>query len=79
MVFFLAIYDGFVPANYDLQFFALPTERAKEVGSDPTAAGGGEREGSEWQRSADDAAALAARKLPGTATVHSTRQDDRTV
>ena len=25
----MAIYDGFVPANYDLQFFALPTERCE--------------------------------------------------
>ena len=75
----MAIIDASASMIYDHQSVALPTERAKEVGSDPTAAGGGEREGSEWQRSADDAAALAARKLPGTATVHSTRQDDRTV
>ena len=37
-------------------------------GSEPTAAGGGRKEASEWQRSADDAAASAARKMPGTAT-----------
>ena len=29
---------------------------------------GGRREGSEWQRSADDEAAQSARKMPGTAT-----------
>ena len=38
------------------------------TGSDATAASGGLRELSEWQRSADDAAALSARKMPGTAT-----------
>ena len=38
------------------------------MGSEPTAAGGGRKEASEWQRSADDEAALSARKMPGTAT-----------
>jgi len=41
---------------------------SSNLGSDPTAAGGGRREGSEWQRSADDEAAPSARKMPGTAT-----------
>lgn len=35
-----------------------PTVDAVEVGSDPTAAGGGNREGSEWQRSAGGEPAL---------------------
>jgi len=38
------------------------------MGSEATAAGGGRKEASEWQRSADDEAALSARKMPGTAT-----------
>ena len=39
-----------------------------QLGSEVTAAGGGIREPSEWQRSADDEAAQSARKMPGTAT-----------
>ena len=46
---------------------------AKEVGSDPTAAGGGRREGSEWQRSVCNASAPSARRIQGTATVHCMR------
>ena len=38
------------------------------VGSDGSAAGGGGSDLSEWQRSAADAAAVSARKMPGTAT-----------
>ena len=38
------------------------------MGSDATAAGGGERELSEWQRSVCSAAAPSARRTPGTAT-----------
>ena len=38
------------------------------MGSDGSAAGGGYSDQSEWQRSADDAAAPSARKMPGTAT-----------
>ena len=37
---------------------AAPTVDAVEVGSDPPAAGGGHREGSEWQRSAGGEPAL---------------------
>ena len=39
-----------------------------KMGSDGSAAGGRRRDQSEWQRSAADEAALAARKMPGTAT-----------
>ena len=42
--------------------------RAPQQGSDPTAAGGGEREGSEWPRSIADEAAPSVRKISGTAT-----------
>ena len=38
------------------------------MGSDATAAGGGGRELSEWQRSVCNAAAPTARRTPGTAT-----------
>ena len=38
------------------------------AGSDGSAAGGGYSDLSEWQRSAADAAAVSARKMPGTAT-----------
>jgi len=38
------------------------------VGSDLTAASGGERKGSKWQRSAADEATPVARKMLGTAT-----------
>ena len=38
------------------------------AGSDGSAAGGGYSDLSEWPRSADDAAAPSARKMPGTAT-----------
>ena len=38
------------------------------MGSDGSAASGGSSDQSEWQRSADDAAAPSARKMPGTAT-----------
>ena len=38
------------------------------MGSDATAAGGGVREQSEWQRSVCNAAAPTARRTPGTAT-----------
>ena len=41
---------------------------AERTGSDGSAAGGGYSDLSEWPRSADDAAAPSARKLPGTAT-----------
>ena len=44
---------------------ALPSSR---MGSDATAAGGGEREQSEWQRSVCNAAAPSARRTPVTAT-----------
>ena len=37
-------------------------------GSDPTAAGGGGREGSEWQRSIADEGFEKPRKISGTAT-----------
>ena len=43
-----------------------PTSVAR-WGSDPTAAGGGRREASAVQRSVSDAAALSARRAPGTA------------
>ena len=39
-------------------------------GSDPTAASGGRREGSEWPRSVCNAAPPWARRTPGTATGH---------
>ena len=39
-------------------------------GNEATAASGGRRELSEWQRSAAAKAALSATKMPGTATVH---------
>ena len=38
------------------------------TGSDGSVAGGEESDLSEWQRSAADAAAVSARKMPGTAT-----------
>ena len=38
------------------------------MGSEPTAAGGGRKEASEWQRSVCNAAAPSARRTPGTAT-----------
>ena len=38
------------------------------VGSEGSAASGGESDLSEWPRSADEEAALAATKMPGTAT-----------
>ena len=41
---------------------------AEAMGSDGSAASGGCSDLSEWQRSADDAAAPSARKMPGTAT-----------
>ena len=41
---------------------------SSNLGSDPTAAGGGNREESEWQRSADEEGALSPTKMPGTAT-----------
>ena len=44
-----------------------PTSVAR-WGSEPTAAGGGNREASEWPRSADEEAAPSATKMPGTAT-----------
>ena len=37
-------------------------------GSDGSAVGGGNSDQSEWQRSADDEAAVSARNMPGTAT-----------
>ena len=43
-------------------------QRPESKGSEATAACGGNRELSEWQRSEDDEAAPSARKLPGTAT-----------
>jgi len=47
------------------------------MGSEPTAAGGGRKEASEWPRSADDEAVLTARNMPGTATGNRwTLQDD---
>ncbi len=39
-----------------------------QLGSEATAAGGGYREPSEWQWSADDEAAQSARKMPDTTT-----------
>ena len=47
---------------------ACPVHRLYKTGSDATAAGGGVRELSEWQRSADDAGFSKPRKMPGTAT-----------
>ena len=47
---------------------ACPARRLSKTGSDATAAGGGVRELSEWQRSADDAGFSKPRKMPGTAT-----------
>ena len=41
---------------------------ASTPGSDGSAAGGGRSDLSEWQRSADEEAALSATKMPGTAT-----------
>ena len=38
------------------------------MGSEPTAAGGGRKEASEWPRSVCNAAAPSARRTPGTAT-----------
>ena len=38
------------------------------MGSEPTAAGGGKKEASEWPRSVCNAAAPSARRTPGTAT-----------
>jgi len=45
-----------------------PAHRLYRTGSDATAAGGGVRELSEWQRSVCNAVALTARRTPGTAT-----------
>ena len=45
-----------------------PEVRSFRTGSDATAAGGGVREQSEWQRSVCNAAAPPARRTPGTAT-----------
>ena len=45
----------------------MKTERYR-AGSDPTAAGGGEREVSEWQRSIADEGFSKPRKISGTAT-----------
>ena len=45
-----------------------PARRSFKTGSDATAGGGGVRELSEWQRSADDAGFSKPRKMPGTAT-----------
>ena len=45
-----------------------PAHRLYKTGSDATAAGGGERELSEWQRSVCNAGALSPRRTPGTAT-----------
>ena len=45
MVFFLVFLGAFAPRSYDQKLVDLPTERAKEVGSDPTAAGGGVKGG----------------------------------
>ena len=47
---------------------ACPAHRLFKTGSNATAAGGGVRELSEWQRSADDAGFSKPRKIPGTAT-----------
>ena len=45
-----------------------PAHRLFRMGSDATAADGGERELSEWQRSVCNAGALSPRRTPGTAT-----------
>ena len=45
-----------------------PAHRSSRTGSEATAAGGGVRELSKWQRSGCNAAALSARRTPGTAT-----------
>ena len=47
---------------------ACPARPLSRMGSDATAAGGGGREQSEWQRSVCNAAAPSARRTPGTAT-----------
>ena len=47
---------------------ACPAHRSFKTGSDATAADGGVRELSEWQRSVCNAAAPSARHTPGTAT-----------
>ena len=47
----------------------MPTELAKEVGSDGSAAGGGRSDLSEWPRSVCEEAVLSATRAPGTATV----------
>ena len=47
---------------------SCPAAPSSKTGSDATAAGGGVRELSEWQRSADDAGFSKPRKMPGTAT-----------
>ena len=52
----MAIPTGINSAIYDHQPIAFPTERAKEVGSEGSAAGGGCSDLSEWQRSTIDAA-----------------------
>ncbi len=60
------------PNRVSRYFYAGRTRTAGESsGSDPTAAGGGKREGSEWQRAGCNAAASTARRTPGTATGHS--------
>ena len=55
----------FCPSRYRLSV-------AKEVGSEGSAARGGYSDPSEWPRSVCNAAALTARRTPGTATVRRT-------
>ena len=59
--------------NTQKSFVPYLTQKCQEApssrtGSDATAAGGGVREQSEWQRSVCNAAAPPARRTPGTAT-----------
>ena len=61
---FLFGYDSML-RSYHLRVMS-PTSVARWV-SEPTAAGGGRREASAVQRSVSDAAALSARRAPGTA------------
>ena len=51
----------------------IPYEKLSKKGSNPTAAGGGSREGSEWQRSADASPLCRTPHLPGTATGQSAK------
>ena len=49
-------------------FFRLSTSKHGDRGSEPTAASGGRKEASEWQRPITDDGALPPRKRSGTAT-----------